>query len=98
MNLFLKSQILKALDYKLSIQEIQGYQLTETTLHIKKTKRSKHTIDLVGLPGHILIRILNKKIPSPTNMNTGDFFKREIRDLKLKELLVNSKEIYTSVK
>ena len=87
MNLFLKSQIIKSLDYKLKSEEIRGYQLTENALHIKKSKRCKHTIDLIGLPGHILIRVLNKKIPDPSIMNTGDFFKREIRNLKLNEIL-----------
>ena len=87
MNLFLKSKVTKSLDYKLETKEIQSYQLTETTLHIKKSKRCKHTIDLEGLPGHILIRLLNKKIPDPSVTNTGDFFKREIRNLKLNEIL-----------
>lgn len=87
MNLFTKSKIVKSLDIKVETKEIKSYQLSDTKLHIQKSKRSKCTIDMSGLPGHILIRLLQKKIPDPGLMNTGDFFKKEIRDLKLKELL-----------
>lgn len=87
MNLFLKSKIVKSLDTKVQTKEIRGYQLTETKLLIQKSKRSKCTIDMTGIPGHILIRLLQKRIPDPGQMNTTDFFKKEIRDLKLKELI-----------
>ena len=87
MNLFLKSQLKKSLDYKVETKEIKGYQLFDTKLHIQKSKRSKFTIDMSGLPGHILIRLLQKKITDPGQINTGDFYKKELRDLKLKELL-----------
>lgn len=87
MNLFLKSKIVKSLDTKVQTKEIRGYQLTENKLFIQKSKRSKCTIDMTGIPGHILIRLLQKRIPDPGQMNTTDFFKKEIRDLKLKELI-----------
>ncbi len=87
MNIFLKSQIKTSLDRKVKNEEIRSYQLTETTLHIRKSKRAKHTIDLVGLPANVIVRLLSKKIPDPGVMNTGEFFKREIRNLKLNELL-----------
>jgi len=77
----------KSLDTKVQTKEIRGYQLTENKLFIQKSKRSKCTIDMTGIPGHILIRLLQKRIPDPGQMNTTDFFKKEIRDLKLKELI-----------
>ena len=87
MNLFLKSKIVKSLDTKVQTKEIKSYQLTDTKLFIQKSKRSKCTIDMIGLPGHILIRLLQKRIPDPGQMNTTDFFKKEIRDLKIKDLV-----------
>lgn len=78
---------MKSLDTKVQTKEIRGYQLTENKLFIQKSKRSKCTIDMTGIPGHILIRLLQKRIPDPGQMNTTDFFKKEIRDLKLKELI-----------
>lgn len=87
MNIFLKSQIKNSLDRKVNSDEIRSYQLTDTSLHIRKSKRAKYTIDLVGLPSNIIVRLLSKKIPDPGTINTGDFFKREIRNLKLNELV-----------
>ena len=42
---------------------------------------------MTGLPGHILVRLLHKRIPDPGQVNTTDFFKKEIRDLKIKDLV-----------
>ena len=78
---------MKSLDTKVQTKEIRGYQLTENKLFIQKSKRSKCTIDMTGIPGHILIRLLQKRIPDPGQMNTAHFFNKEIRDLKLKELI-----------
>jgi hypothetical protein len=77
----------KSLDTKVQTIEIKSYQLSESKLFIQKSKRSKCTIDMTGLPGHILIRLLQKKIPDPGQINTADFFKKEIRDLKIKDLV-----------
>lgn len=88
MNLFLKSQIKKILDYKLETGEIKSYQLYDSKIHIRKARRSKYTIDISGLPGHLIIRLMQKKIPDPGKTNTETFFKREIRELKLKELVI----------
>ena len=87
MNIFTKSKIKKFLDLKVENSEIRSYQLTDTKLHIKKSKRCKHTIDMTVLPDHILVRLLQKRIPDPSIQNTGDFFKKEIRDLKIKDLV-----------
>ena len=87
MNLFLKSKIVKSLDTKIETKEIKSYQLFDTKIHIQKSKRSKCTIDMTGLPGHILVRLLQKRIPDPGQVNTTDFFKKEIRDLKIKDLV-----------
>jgi len=87
MNLFLKSKIVKSLDTKVQTKEIKSYQLTDSKLFIQKSKRAKCTIDVTGLPGHILIRLLQKRIPDPGQMNTGEFFKKAIRDLKTKDLV-----------
>lgn len=87
MNLFLKSKIVKSLDSKVETKEIKSYQLTDNKIFIQKSKRSKCTIDMTGLPGHILVRLLQKRIPDPGQVNTTDFFKKEIRDLKIKDLV-----------
>jgi len=88
MNLFLKSQIKKILDSKLESNEIKSYQLYDMKIHIRKARRSKYTLDISGLPGHLLVRLLHKKIPDPSKVNNEVFFKKEIRDLKLKELIM----------
>jgi hypothetical protein len=43
---------------------------------------------MTGVPDHILVRLLQKRIPDPGIQNTGDFFKKEIRDLKIKNLIM----------
>jgi hypothetical protein len=86
-NIFTKASIVKSLDYKISTKEIKSYTLTKTALNIKKSKRCNHTIYLDSLPPHILIRLLNKKIPDSGIINISDFFKREIRQLKLSDLI-----------
>jgi len=86
MNKFTKSKIKSTLDYKVSVREILSYQLTETSLYIKKSKRCGHTITFDQLEDYSLIRLVQKKIPDPGVLNTSEFFKREIRDLKLKNL------------
>lgn len=87
MNKFTKSKIKSTLDYKVSVREILSYQLTDTSLYIKKSKRCGHTISLSHVEDHILVRLIQKKIPDPGVLNTSEFFKREIRDLKIKNLL-----------
>jgi len=82
-NLFTKATILNSLQDKVKLKEIRSFQY----LHIKKSKRSNYTIQLDSLPQNILIRLLKKKIPDPGIINTSDFFKIEIRNLKLKSLL-----------
>lgn len=86
-NLFTKATILNSLQDKVKLKEIKSFQLTDEYLHIKKSKRSNYTIQLDSLPQNILIRLLKKKIPDPGIINTPDFFKVEIRNLKLKLLL-----------
>jgi hypothetical protein len=87
MNKFTKSKIKSTLDYKVSVREILSYQLTDTSLYIKKSKRCGHTITFDQLEDHLLIRLVQKNIPDPGILNTSEFFKRELRDLKIKNLL-----------
>lgn len=86
-NLFTKAQILKSLEYKVSTREIKSFALNKTSLNIKKSKRCNHTIYLDSLPPHILIRLLNKKIPDSSIISISDFYKKEIRQLKLDSIL-----------
>lgn len=86
-NLFTKAQILKSLEYKVSTKEIKSFVLSKNSLNIKKSKRCNHTIYLDSLPPHILIRLLNKKIPDSSIISISDFYKKEIRQLKLDSIL-----------
>lgn len=87
MNIFLKAQVTKYLEAKVAQSEIRSYSLNENKLHIQKSKRCKHTLDIKNIPGHILIRLLQKRIPDPSITNTGDFFTRELRELKIKDII-----------
>jgi hypothetical protein len=87
MNIFTKLRIKTLLDSKVCSKEIRSYQILEDKIFIKKSKRCGHTIDLLGLTDKNIIRLLQKGIPDPSVINTSDFFKREIRNLKLKEII-----------
>lgn len=86
MNLFDKALLLKTLDNKVSSSEIKNYILTGSKLHIKKSKRSKYTIDLDEVKPIVIIKVLSKKIPDVSVINIENYFKREIRNVKLNNL------------
>lgn len=86
-NIFIKAKIKSLLDSKMNSGEIKFYTLNENTLHIKKSKRTKFSLDITGLSDDILIRILTKKIPDASVINISDFYKRELRNLKIEKLM-----------
>lgn len=86
-NIFVKAKIKYLLDSKMNSGEIKFYTLNENTLHIKKSKRTKFSLDITGLSDDILIRILTKKIPDASVINISDFYKRELRNLKIEKLM-----------
>ena len=86
MNLFDKALLLKTLDNKVNSSEIKNYILTGSKLHIKKSKRSKYTIDLDEVKPIVIIKVLSKKIPDVSVINIENYFKREIRNVKLNNL------------
>jgi len=86
-NIFVKAKIKSLLDSKMNSGEIKFYTLNENTLHIKKSKRTKFSLDITGLSDDILIRILTKKIPDASVINISDFYKRELRNLKIEKLM-----------
>lgn len=86
-NIFIKAKVKSLLDNKVNSGEIKFYNLNENTLHIKKSKRSKFSLDITGLSDDILVRILTKKIPDPSVINVSDFYKRELRNLKIEKIV-----------
>lgn len=78
MNLFDKALLLKTLDNKVNSNEIKSYILIGNKLHIKKSKRSKYTIDLNEIKLSNLIRLLSKKIPDVSVINIENYLKREL--------------------
>ena len=82
-NIFVKAKVKSLLDSKINSGEIKFYTLNEKTLHIKKSKRCKFSLDITGLSDDILVRLLVKKIPDPSIINISDFYKRELRQLKI---------------
>ena len=86
-NIFIKAKIKSLLDNKINSGEIKFYNLNEKTLHIKKSKRSKFSLDITELSDDILVRILTKKIPDPSVINVSDFYKIELRNLKIEKIV-----------
>jgi hypothetical protein len=82
-NIFVKAKVKSLLDSKINSGEIKFYTLNENTLHIKKSKRCKFSLDITGLSDDILVRLLVKKIPDSNIINISDFYKRELRQLKI---------------
>jgi len=86
-NIFIKAKIKSILDDKVGSGEIKFYSLSKQTLHIKKSKRSKFSLDITGMSDDILVRVLTKKIPDPGVINVSDFYLRELRNLKITNLI-----------
>lgn len=87
MNLFTKTKIESILEDKLKNREILFYKLSDKNLHIKKSRRSKTTLDIENISPHVLARLLTKKFPSPQDQNLSEFFKVELRELKILNVL-----------
>jgi hypothetical protein len=83
MNLFIKTKIESILDDKLKSGEILFYKLTDKSLHIKKSRRSKTTLNIGGISAPILARLLVKRFPNPQDQNLTQFFKVELRELQI---------------
>ena len=86
-NIFIKAKVKSLLDNKINSGEIKFYTLSEKTLHIKKSKRSKFSLDITELSDDILVRVLTKKIPDPSIINVSDFYKIELRNLKIEKIV-----------
>ncbi len=87
MNIFNKAKIKSILDLKIKSDEIRFYSLNNKSLHIKVSKRSKYTLDTSNISDHTLIRLLSKKIPNPSTINIENFFRRELRDSKISDII-----------
>ena len=86
-NIFIKAKVKSLLDSKIDSGEIKFYTMNDSTLHIKKSKRCKFSLDITGLSDDILVRILVKKIPDSSVINISDFYKKELRNLKIENLI-----------
>ena len=87
MNIFTKAEITRTLATKVKEGEIKNFSLTDTHLRIQKSKRTGFTFDLSKFSDKVLIRLVKKKIPNPSVQNIQDFYKQEIRNIKLLEIL-----------
>jgi hypothetical protein len=87
MNIFTKAEITRTLTVKVKDGEIKSFSLTDTHLRIQKSKRTGFTFELSKFSDKVLIRLVKKKIPNPSVQNIGDFYKAEIRNIKLLEIL-----------
>lgn len=83
MNLFIKAQIKQIFDKKVLSGEIVFYKLSDKNIFIKKSKRNKYTLNIEGLPIDIITRLFNKKTPQSNITNLENFYKRELRNLKI---------------
>jgi hypothetical protein len=86
-NIFAKAKVESLLNNKISSGEIKFYRMGQESLHIKISKRCKYTLDISNLSDEIVVRLLVKKFPNPSVINLSDFFKRELRNLKIQEII-----------
>ncbi len=87
MNIFTKAEITRTLSIKVKDGEIKSFSLTDTHLRIQKSKRTGFTFELNKFSDKVLIRLIKKKIPNPSVQNIADFYKSEIRNIKLLEII-----------
>ncbi len=87
MNIFTKAELTRILTMKVKEGEIKNFCLTDTYLHIQKSKRSGFTFKLSDISDKILLRVIRKKTPNPSLQNIKDFYKSEIRNSKILEIL-----------
>jgi len=87
MNIFTKAEITRTLAMKVKEGEIKNFSLTDTHLRIQKSKRTGFTFELSKFSDKVLIRLIKKKTPNPSVQNIEDFFKQEIRNIKLLQII-----------
>lgn len=87
MNIFTKAELTRILSIKIKEGEIKNFCLTDSYLHIQKSKRTGYTFKIDEISDKILLRIIRKKTPNPSVQNIKDFYKSEIRNIKLAQLL-----------
>jgi len=93
MNIFTKTALTSILESKIKSREISAYKLTEAKLVIHRDLKSRGgrrphklsscTIDITGLSGDELLKLLYREIPD----NITEHFKVEIRNVKLRRIL-----------
>ena len=86
MNIFTKAEITRTLAIKVKEGEIKNFSLTDTHLRIQKSKRTGFTFELSKFSDKLIIRLIKKKTPNPSIQNIQDFYKQEIRNIKLLEI------------
>ncbi len=90
MNIFTKTALVSVLNSKVKNREIVAYSIskceTRLTLQRKVKGRAKiknNIIDITGLSGEELLKLLYREIPD----NVKEHFKVEIRNVKLRRIL-----------
>jgi hypothetical protein len=87
MNIFTKAEITRALTIKVKEGEIKNFSLTDTYLRIQKSKRTGFTIKLEDISEKALVRLVKKKTPNASVENIENFYKKEIRNIKLSQII-----------
>jgi hypothetical protein len=87
MNIFTKAEITRSLTIKVKEGEIKNFSLTDTYLRIQKSKRTGFTIKLKDISEKALIRLVKKTTPNPSVENIENFYKKEIRNIKLSQII-----------
>ncbi len=87
MNIFTKAEITRTLATKVKEGEIKNFSLSDTHLRIQKSKRTGFTFELSKFSEKVLLRLIKKRSPNPSVQNINDFYKQEIRNIKLLEIL-----------
>ena len=87
MNIFAKAEITRTLATKVKEGEIKYFSLTDTHLRIQKSKRTGFTFELCQFSEKVLLRLIKKRTPNPSVQSIQDFYTKEIRNIKLLEIL-----------
>lgn len=74
MNIFTKAELTRILSIKIKDGEIKNFFLTNTYLHIQKSKRTSFTFKLNNISDKTLLKIVRKKTPNPSVKNIKDFY------------------------
>jgi hypothetical protein len=74
MNIFTKAELTRILSIKIKEGEIKNFSLTDSYLHIQKSKRTSFTFKLNNISDKTLLKIVRKKTPNPSLKNIKDFY------------------------